>query len=211
MQCDEGEPETREPHLASQPCAYARPRRWRAAVDERRRNGSRRASWREGKSMRPACRAAAPRYIRGVTLNTNPDFPSARVRRGHLAVDVQGVPRALAGAPEHSERIPRGRCPRASSQPRSPDAPRQPAIILGIRRSAFRVGRISPARHANKTRMELSPARRSRPTRHRASVSQEDGPEALGGLKAVLLGALRVRPTRELVSPAGSSGRRAPA
>ena len=36
--------------------------------------------------------------------------------------------------------------------PDPPEAPRQPALILGIRRSAFRVGRVSPARHANKTR-----------------------------------------------------------
>ena len=36
-----------------------------------------------------------------------------------------------------------------------PDAPRQPAIILGIRRSAFRVGRVSPSRHAE-TRMQLT-------------------------------------------------------
>jgi hypothetical protein len=42
--------------------------------------------------------------------------------------------------------------------PDPPDAPPQPALILGIRRSAFRVGRISPARHANKTRMEHSPS-----------------------------------------------------
>ena len=102
MERDEREPEPREPGLAAQRGAYARPR-----------DGSR--QWTGGggmahdvtpgereKCMRPACRAAAP-ATSGSHPEPNPDFPSARVRGRHAAVDVQDVAGALAGAPLRGE------------------------------------------------------------------------------------------------------------